>query len=199
MAIFHLAWRCAGPGGWRLIRPDLEDAPPCPIAKTTRLGLVSEAAEADSAVQSLAEAETPSDVLLALAPAAALSVFLDPEARSLTAAAGPGAWQYLRLADATLKMLPATPETFVCQPGDAYAAVLVGGKYAGGKQASGKHAAGIHAAGGEAADLARAMARFIHLRDYFNADKLAAAGLEHLMGLCGEGSLSAGMLVIELR
>jgi hypothetical protein len=87
------------------------------------------------------------------------------------------------LADATLKSLEPAPAPIQLAPGDAYVAVITG-----------------WAPLTPAARLAAA--RFIHLRDYFNADKLAAELLKHLLedaGALDQPLPALGALVIECR
>lgn len=126
----------------------------------------------------------------------ALRVVVDPFRMSLQSTATPGVLQYYRRADATLVPLPpehapaghrlitervtAGDETLVLAPGDAYIAVSPG-------------VAGV-------AD-SPAIARFLHLRDYFNADKLVEALLAHLSELAGPDGLpeDVTVLVVEAR
>jgi hypothetical protein len=113
-----------------------------------------------------------------------LTVALDPGA--LTAIAtlvDPGALHYFRHADGTVQPLPVQPPALTFQPGDAYIGVTPG-------------AARLAAA--EVGGASAAIARFLHLRDYFNAQKLAAALLEHLLALGGDPT-GAGVLVAEAR
>lgn len=119
-------------------------------------------------------------VLPAPEAAAVLTVEVDPSALVLTAAAAPTALHYFRLADGTVKPLPPSPGSLAFSAGDAYLAVA--------------------GAASPLSSLSTALARFLHLRDYFNADKLAAAVLDHLVELSEGGSAEgAGVLVIELR
>jgi hypothetical protein len=121
-------------------------------------------------------------------------VQLDPPALQLDYSAAPGVLHFLRLADATLIPLPpehpparhflvpgrapARPLQFA--PGDAYLALSPG-----------------------AARLADspALARFIHLRDYFNAEKMAQALLDQLSALAGAEGFpeDVTVLVVEAR
>lgn len=126
----------------------------------------------------------------------ALRLRLDPEALTLHFVAQPGVLHYFRLADATLIPLPpAHPPalhnplsrqahwhgpTLTLAAGDAYIALSPG-----------------------AARLADspAVARFLHLRDYFNAEKLAEALLAHLFELAGDDppAEAVTVLVVEAR
>jgi hypothetical protein len=109
-----------------------------------------------------------------------LSVAADPAALSVTATAAPGVLHYLRYADATLKPLLPSPPPLSLAPGDAYIAVAPGA---------------VGAADGSA------IARFLHLRDYFNAERLAQALLAHIVELAGEavGVEYVTVLVVEAR
>jgi hypothetical protein len=103
-----------------------------------------------------------------------LEITLDPITLTAAANAGEGVAHWLRLADASLKPLAARPALLKLARGDSYVAVISGA--------------------GEL-DLGQRMAaaRFIHLRDYFNAEKMAAALLAEL----AEPRL--GVLVVECR
>jgi hypothetical protein len=125
-----------------------------------------------------------------------LRVVMDPQAMTLEFTAVPGVLHYFRLADATL--LPLPPEhapaghqlvpgrgpavhlPLKFSPGDAYVAVSPGGA--------------------RLID-SPALARFIHLRDYFNADKLAEALQAHLLEAAGPSPLAEDVtvLVVEAR
>jgi hypothetical protein len=89
-----------------------------------------------------------------------LTLHFDPAAAALTARAAPRVLHYYRLADATLKPLLPAPPVIRLAPGDAYLAL----------------SPGVRAL----AD-SPAIARFLHLRDYFNAQRLAQATLHHLL------------------
>ena len=88
--------------------------------------------------------------------------------------------QYFRLADGAVKPLPADPPPLNFSPGDTYIALNL-----------------------VALDLADspAIARFLHLRDYFNAEKLADALLAHLIELAGldEPPPDLSLLIVECR
>ncbi len=109
-----------------------------------------------------------------------LDVWLEPEALTLRCAAADDAWHYFRFADSTLKPLPPRPEALAFSPGDAYIALTPGAS--------------------KIAD-SPAIARYLHLRDYFNADRLAEALLAHLAELAGTDEFpeDVTVLVIEAR
>jgi hypothetical protein len=176
MTNFHLAWRSASreqAEGW--LGLGLPSAPPCALSGTARLAWLEPRASHSPAQAALAEAEAPGSLLDRLGPDCRLACFADPAALTLVAAARPPARHYFRLADATVKPLPPTPLLLHCLAGDCYVAVMLA-------TAEGSTSA--------------ALARFIHLRDYFNAEALARALLEHLADL---DAASAGVLVIEAR
>ncbi len=185
MANFHVAWSSAGADhadAWLSL--DLPGAPPCSLAGPARLALLEPAADRSLARSALGAAASPGGVLHSLGPACALVCFVDPAPLRLTAAAQPPVRHYFRLADATVKPLAPTPTPFHCLAGDCYVAVML-------------RAAGLaDGAPGGANEASTAIARFIHLRDYFNADKLARTLLGHLADL---GATSAGVMVIEAR
>lgn len=125
------------------------------------------------------------------------TVQADRETLSVRYSASPGVLHYFRLADATLIPLPpgrpangfavrsseahsASPSPLRFSAGDAYIALSPG-------------AARITDS--------PAIARFIHLRDYFNAEKLAVALLAHLLELAGSDQLpeDVSVLVVEAR
>ena len=106
-----------------------------------------------------------------------LRVAVDPATATLTATNADGAaLHYWRYADATLKPLPATPPPLTLARGDAYIAV---------------------ARGDPPAANSPTIARFLHLRDYFNAQRLAEALLAHLAEAGGVAGV--GVLVVEAR
>jgi hypothetical protein len=112
---------------------------------------------------------------------ASLRVAVDPAALRVAPRLAEGSGlHYFRLADATLKPLPPAPPPLRLVRGDAYVAVLPG------------------AVG--AAD-SPAIARFLHLRDYFNAERLAKAVMAHIVEAGGEAAQAEAMavVVIELR
>ena len=87
-----------------------------------------------------------------------LTLLIDPETSTLkcTAAEHDPPWHYFRFADATVKPLAPGPGSWHFAPGDTYIAVTPGAR--------------------QIADSPQA-ARFIHLHDAFNADKLAGAAV----------------------
>ena len=107
---------------------------------------------------------------------AGLRVAVDPATATLTAANAGAAMHYWRYADATLKPLPAAPPPLTLARGDAYIAVALGDP--------------------PSAD-SPTIARFLHLRDYFNAQRLAEALLAHLAE--AGGAAGVGVLVVEAR
>jgi hypothetical protein len=127
----------------------------------------------------------PTRLVLTAQDISLLTILVHPAEARLSPAAEAGALHYFRLADATVRPLPPTPPVLACQPGDAYIAVTP---------------AAAQLAAGEPGGASAAIARFLHLRDYFNADKLAAALLAHLVELGGDaGATGAGVLVVEAR
>jgi hypothetical protein len=110
---------------------------------------------------------------------AALTVAVDPGALSVEAGMAGGGLHYFRLADATLRPLPPAPPALRLARGDAYVAVLPGA---------------VGAADGSA------IARFLHLRDYFNAEKLARAVLGHMLEVGGAAAeVAVVIVVVEAR
>jgi hypothetical protein len=181
----HLAWRAGGAlaAPWRLVNSGMLESWPGHAVAAARLMLAAGGADrAEADRQALGSAASPEQALLARQPDARVCVFLDPNAMSLMAAVQAGVLHFWRLADATTRPLPAAAGPLQCQRGDAYVAVA-------------QHEAGAPAGYG------LALARFIHLRDYFNADKLAQAILEHLDVLDQEYGWDsrAGVLVVEVR
>ena len=90
---------------------------------------------------------------------ALLRLSIDPALPSLTASAASGTLQYFRFADAILRPLPPDPHALPLARGDAYIAISPGAL----RMATGP-----------------AIARYIHMRDDFNADRLAQGLLEFL-------------------
>lgn len=113
-------------------------------------------------------------------PEASLTISLNPADLTLACAAAPETPHYFRLADATVKPLPPNLEPLTLAAGDAYIALTPGA---------------LHLADSPI------IARFLHLRDYFNAEKLAAALLTHLFELARTETLleDVTVLVIEAR
>jgi len=102
---------------------------------------------------------------------------LDATALTLRAWAQTG-WHYFRLADGTVKLPPAETDVLACEAGDTYIAVSSGARHFTDSPT---------------------VARFIHLRDYFNADKLATALLQHIVAQATPAGVSCGVLVVEVR
>ena len=127
----------------------------------------------------------PARLVLLASETVFLSVSVNPATFSVAPAAHRETLHYFRLADATVRPLPPTPAALTLERGDAYVAVTPAGARLAETQTGGASAA---------------VARFIHLRDYFNADRLAEALLAHL-GELGEGAeaAGAGVLVVEAR
>jgi hypothetical protein len=109
-----------------------------------------------------------------------LTLDIQPATQTLTAQAGPGVWHYYRWAEATLRPQPPAPPPFTLARGDAYLA--------------------LSPAAQTITDSAT-IARFVHLRDYFNAAKLATTLWEHLGDQVAPAPLPMGLdlLVIEAR
>ena len=123
---------------------------------------------------------SPRSILQALAPHACLSVHLNPPTQTLAASAAPGVAHYFRLADGAVKPLTSDPEPIMLGQGDTYVAL---------------NPVALTLADGPA------IAQFIHLRDYFNVDKLASALLAHLVEVAGvaEAPGNLTILVVESR
>ena len=177
-------------GLWRLERLDLwiETMPTFNFALQTRLGSgpTHDAWFTDSESSSITQPtrialahHCPSSTILPL-PSTVLTVHLNPTDLTLTCAATPGTPHYFRFADATVKPLPLEPVPLTFAAGDAYIALTPGA---------------LHLADSPT------IARFIHLRDYFNAEKLALALLKHLIELAPDEALAEDVtvLVIEVR
>jgi hypothetical protein len=107
-----------------------------------------------------------------------LRVRADPGALRVEARMAGGGLHYFRLADATLKPLPPAPPALRLARGDAYVAVLPGA---------------VGAADGPA------VARFLHLRDYFNAERLARAVVGHVLEVGGEAAEGEAMVVVVVE
>jgi hypothetical protein len=130
---------------------------------------------------------------LSLAPdpgtPAVLTVELVPATLTLAAAAlDPDTLHYFRLADGSVKPLPPAPLPITCQAGDAYIAITP---------------ATARLAAAELGGPGPAVARFLHLRDDFNAERLAQALLDHLRDLAPGAAAQAlggvAVMVIEAR
>ncbi len=185
MARFHLAVR-THPG--RSTRRDVFVGMPGPITDSARMALACGCADpagfSTRAQPILQAASTPAAALHALAPWACLTLFIEPAAALVRvhgrAPQHAAPLHYLRLADATVKPLPPDPAPLHLLPGDTYLALTPGAL--------------------ALAD-SPAIARFIHLRDYFNAEKMAAALLDHLLAQAGAAAPSDDitLLVHEAR
>jgi hypothetical protein len=115
--------------------------------------------------------DPPTALTLTHAGAALLRVEWQSAALALTARARAGVWHCHRWADATVRPLPPAPVPLTFERGDTYVAVY------------------------SCADSA-ALARFIHLRDYFNAEKMAEAVWAHAQE---SGAMAEAVIVIEAR
>jgi hypothetical protein len=120
----------------------------------------------------------PARVTLARGGEAVLILDLDPAASALAAQASPEVLHYYRCADATLKPLPPAPPPLRLERGDAYVALSPGAR--------------------ALAD-SPAIARFLHLRDYFNAQRLAEALLGHLLAPGATPAEDVTVIVVEAR
>jgi hypothetical protein len=105
---------------------------------------------------------------------------LDPRQSTLTATAAGGSQHYFRLADATMRPLPPEAPALSFARGDAYIALSPGARLLAGSPA---------------------IARFLHLRDYFNAERLAEGVLDFLAQESGRAEFpeDVTVLVIEAR
>jgi len=107
-----------------------------------------------------------------------LTLHLDPRLAAITARANPAILHYHRLADANLKPLPPAPPALTLQRGDAYIALSPGARALAGSPK---------------------IARFLHLRDYFNAQRLAEALLAHLLAPHTAPPHDITIIVLEAR
>ena len=115
--------------------------------------------------------DPPTALTLTRHEAPLLNVNLQSAALALTATAHTEVWHCHRWADATVKLLPPTPAPLTLERGDTYVAVY---PYTDGA----------------------ALARFIHLRDYFNAEKMAEAVWAHAQ----ENDIELwAVIVVEVR
>ena len=107
-----------------------------------------------------------------------LRLSLEPAGGSLNAIASSGSLHYFRWADATLRPLPAEATVSLAR-GDAYVALTSEAQRVG----------------------SPAIARFVHLRDYFNAERLAAGILDFLASESGQTAFKEDVaaLVVEAR
>ena len=115
--------------------------------------------------------EPPTALTLTHGGVVLLRLNLQSAALVLTATARTGVWHCHRWADATVKPLPPTPAPLRLERGDTYVAVF------------------------RSSDSA-ALARFIHLRDYFNAEKMAEAVWAHAQEY---GAAAQAVIVVEAR
>ena len=178
MTAFNVAWRTRRGQTTHRDAYDLFGEPPTRLV-LARLGAAPEAFYARH--QALAHAGTaPGIILRALSPEAFLCVALNASALILTCAAAEEVLHYFRFADATLKPLSDQPGPLAFSPGDTYIALTPGVR----RIADGP-----------------TVARFLHMRDDFNAEKLADALLDHLMEMAGVDELPEDItaLVIEAR
>jgi len=178
MTAFNVAWRTRRGQTTHRDAYDLFGEPPTRLV-LARLGAAPEAFYARH--QALAHAGTaPRISLRALSPEAFLCVALNASALILACAAAEEVLHYFRFADATLKPLSDQPGPLAFSPGDAYIALSPGVR----RIADGP-----------------TVARFLHMRDDFNAEKLADALLDHLMEMAGVDELPEDItaLVIEAR
>ena len=106
-----------------------------------------------------------------------LRLTLDPAAVSLAAMAASGCLHYFRLADATLRPLPAEAALALAR-GDAYIALSPGAL--------------------RLAD-SPAIARYLHLYDGFNAERLAEGLLHHLARESGQAEFPEDVTVIVVE
>jgi len=106
-------------------------------------------------------------------------LLIDPAAATITASAASGGLHYFRLADATLRPLPAETALTLAR-GDAYIAVSSGAR--------------------RLAD-SPAIARYLHLHDGFNAERLAEGLLRFLAQESGQAEFpeDVTVLVVEAR
>ena len=178
MTAFNVAWRTRRGQTTHRDAYDLFGEPPTRLV-LARLGAAPEAFY--DRHQALAHAGTaPRISLRALSPEAFLCVALNASALILACAAAEEVLHYFRFADAALKPLSDQPGPLAFSPGDAYIALSPGVR----RIADGP-----------------TVARFLHMRDDFNAEKLADALLDHLMEMAGVDELPEDItaLVIEAR
>jgi hypothetical protein len=125
----------------------------------------------------------PAEIILSCAAeprACIIRLALDPASATLTATAAGGSLHYFRLADATLRPLPAQALAMSFARGDAYIALSPGARLLAGSPA---------------------IARFLHLRDGFNAERLAESVLNFLAQESGQAEFPEDVtaLVVEAR
>lgn len=137
---------------------------------------------------------TPELITLAHNEAEILRLALDLPALTLSFTARPGLLHYFRLADATLLPLPPehAPARHKLAPGHRHVPPL--------RFSAGDAYIAVSPSVAHLAD-SPAIARFLHLRDYFNAEKLCAALLAHLEELAAGQPLPEDItiLVVEAR
>jgi hypothetical protein len=126
---------------------------------------------------------SPAEIILfygAEPPIRLVQLAIIPMPARLTASVLDGSQHYYRLADATLRPLPAEARALTFARGDAYIAVSPGARLL--------------------AD-SPAIARFLHLRDDFNAERLAEALLDFLGQTSGQAEFpeAVTVLVVEAR
>jgi hypothetical protein len=104
---------------------------------------------------------------------------IEPATAELNVRASPEGLHYFRLADATVKPLPEQAVLTLAR-GDAYIALTPEARRLSGSVS---------------------IARFLHLRDYFNAERLAESVLDFIAegAAPGERSETLGVIVIEAR
>jgi hypothetical protein len=178
MTAFNVAWRTRRGRAPHYDTYDVFGEPPAALV-FARLSATS--GDFYGRSQALARAGiAPPIILRALHPEAYLCAVLDPSTLTLTCAASEGVLHYFRLADATLKPLSDQPGPLAFAPGDAYIALSPGAR----RVADGP-----------------TVAPFLHMRDDFNAERLADALLDHLMEMAGVDELPEDItaLVIEAR
>ena len=185
MPVFSLAWRTrkgSGPQHDAVVQGHTSPQPEA--RKWIILARHSGPFHLHSGLTSQAVA-SPRALLCALAPEACLCVSLDPVNMTLTCsvtarADGGPPLHYFRLADGRVRPLLPDPESLTFSAGDTYVALCLGAR--------------------RVTD-SPSVARFLHERDDFNADKLAASLLDHLLELAGSEALAEDItaLVVEAR
>jgi len=137
---------------------------------------------------------TSERITLSRGEAEILSLALDLSALTLNFTAQPGLLHYFRLADATLLPLPPeyAPARHKLAPGQRHLPPL--------RFSAGDTYIAVSPGVAQLAD-SPALARFLHLRDYFNAEKLCAALLAHLEELAAGQPFPEDVtaLVVEAR
>jgi hypothetical protein len=179
MPNFHVAWRTRSGAGAtyadRVLRASLSAR-----SRSELLVLARDLKTSPSPGPFLSEAALRQH-LQPLATKASLTLELDHNALVIRPdAISTESRHYFRLADGTVRPLPAQPAPLHCAAGDAYVALSPGVQ--------------------PVAD-GHAIAHFIHVRDDFNADKLAQALLDHVMEVAGADAFGEDVtvLVVETR